>query len=497
MHVQRVTNTQMQFDNHHSRVSALSKFKGLSWGFAMCAAAAAACVSCQICLEVPVSSSINGQACVETPALVTQLCGPQCEARICLDCLTSHVRISLEPSYAGALPRVPCPICLVPLHKNQWAKFFPSEAIAEPSDGEEETQTKHALVDKYEAQCRRACAVLPPCCHAQDYSQLPPSSAYQSAFEICDVMQELQPFYACNQRIATLWSLCQAFDARKQGARAIVDWLNSDPLETASNVLNLILPRIRDDERRAALLLSFLHVRPNTWTRCCSVAFCFNCKREQHHDTCDDGPETILKDLEYCLLECRHCRAMLFKVEGCSAVTCLCGFALDWDDERWFRYLHTRQLMPVDMFDTDLFVFWNVWSRQLERLRITQAYVRTRAKRVAQALYEHEHVLRKWIGRFIWRCRFSRLVIPQISWAVRKTEIASWVTRHKVLLHRTLGRFAWRRSFSHCVVPAMAQHEQSMRVRWKIAPWRAQLRRLLKEFLWRRRNELTGIDLSK
>lgn len=62
--------------------------------------------ACEICFDMLEST--------EDSALFSQLCGNQCKAQICRQCLTSHVRVSL---YVGDVPKVRCPIGLEPMNK--------------------------------------------------------------------------------------------------------------------------------------------------------------------------------------------------------------------------------------------------------------------------------------------------------------------------------------------------------------------------------------------
>lgn len=361
------------------------------------------------------------QVCFEPDtALLSRLCGPQCEARICTQCLTSHVRVSLERFYAGVVPRVRCPICLVPLAKSQWQHCLDANA-AKP--GQEDSALKpHALVERYEMLCRQACSLTPPCCHKDGYTHLPqaatvPGDSERASQEFVKALLAIAP--STQESIfMSLWSLGLEFQAHKQTPRKVVDFLLQQfPGEaTAGKMLDAFLPRIPDDERRATLLLSFLALRPLALTRCCSHEFCFNCKRGSHHSVCDDGSN---EDLSKSMAQCRSCRATLVKVDGCSAVTCLCGFAMKWNDELRYTQMKARKLLAVDLFDTELFEAWLRWKRQVHKLepKIALASSTFWFKRFKLCVERYRHVLAPGIRRFTYRWRFQHTVLKQIPLA--------------------------------------------------------------------------------
>lgn len=400
---------------------------------------------CQICFETAPS---------DHPVLLSQLCGRECAARICVHCLTSHVRVSLERFYAGVVPRVRCPICLVPLTKSQWQHCL--KPNPDKQYQEENTHKPHELVDRYEMLCRQACSLTPPCCHKDGYTHLPqaitcPSARESASQELIKALSTIVP--ATQESVfMAMWSLSLEFQAHKQPPRKIVAFLLEQfPQEaTASKVLDEFLSRIPDDERRATLLLSFLAFRPRALTRCCSHEFCFNCKRGSHHSLCEDDKN---EDLSKSMVQCRSCRATLVKVDGCSAVTCLCGFVMNWSHELQYTQLKTKKLLAVDMFDLEIFDAWLQWKRQVHRLqsKIKQASCAFWFKWFKLCVERYRNVLQPEIRRFVNRWRFQRIVIKKIplAWsqmlAKRHGDLAFSIGM-KVAVQHSASRLADRRN---------------------------------------------------
>lgn len=63
------------------------------------------------------------QICMDAPSSVFQLCGAECLAEVCGECLVRHLTSSIYSFYPGVLPKVRCPVCLNLLNKNQWEQF--------------------------------------------------------------------------------------------------------------------------------------------------------------------------------------------------------------------------------------------------------------------------------------------------------------------------------------------------------------------------------------
>lgn len=314
----------------------------------------------------------------------------------------------------------------------------------------------HELVDRYEMLCRQACSLTPPCCHKDDYTHLPQAETFPCGSESASqaFVKALLVIAPATQEsvLTSLWSLGLEFQTHKQTPRKVVEFLLQQfPREaTASKVLGELLPRVQDDERRAILLLSFLALRPLVITRCCSHEFCFNCKRGSHHSICDEGSN---EDLSTSMVQCRSCRATLAKFDGCSAVTCLCGFAMKWNDELRYTQMKTKKLLAVDLFDTELFDAWLQWKGHVRRLqpKIALASSAFWFKRFKLCVERYRHVLGPGIRRFTYSWRFQHTALKQIplAWsqmlAKRHGNLQLSVGMNVTADQRTASRLADRR----------------------------------------------------
>lgn len=334
---------------------------------------------CQICLE---SFPMRRMA--------RRLCHAQCPARVCRACLTQHVRVSLGACIVGTLPRIRCPICLVQLEKSRWERHV--------------SDSQHASA--YTRMCQTACGFQSPCCHMVKYTHLPAS--YEDAIAPRDVPEELQA------RVPDMAHLQALYYAREIGSRRIVEYLlqhmGSARREELELVLYDLLSHMHDEERRATLLLSFLYQRPQIWTHCCDAPVCFICKRMEHHQVC---PDPALDDGQECLVQCRQCKVMIVKVEGCDLVTCLCGFVMHWEAECRLRRLSLRKLVPVDLFDAELIQGWTNWQRLFASVANAITILQhpgseTRAERLARRRSSMHR-------RLTWRWRSSRFTIRGFS----------------------------------------------------------------------------------
>lgn len=326
---------------------------------------------CQICLEA-----------FPMRRMVKRLCHAQCPARVCRHCLTQHVRVSLSACIVGMLPRIRCPICLVPLEKARWERRV--------------TDSKHSSF--YRRMCQRACGFQSPCCHMVNYTHLPPS--YERGEILADRRARV------SDDLARLQAL---YYAREITSRRIVEYLlqhmNSERCEELESLLHALLVNMYDEERRATLLLSFLYQRPRIWTHCCRAPVCFTCKRMEHHDVC---PDPAL-DGQECLVQCRQCKVMIVKVEGCDVLTCLCGFVMHWEAECRLRRLSPRKLIPIDLFDVELIDSWIQWQRLFASVAsaiISQPETQTKRRRSS---------MRQIHRRLTWRWSSSQLTVRSFS----------------------------------------------------------------------------------
>lgn len=221
-----------------------------------------------------------------------------------------------------------------------------------------------------------------------------------------------------NPSISQLWSLCLEFQVHRQPPHVVTKFLLWNFPNTNTKVLDLLLSSIEDDERRTTLLLSFLASRPLCLTRYCGQKFSINCKRGSHHSVCDSGTDV---DLAANMIQCRGCRATLVKVAGCSSVTCLCGFNMDWDEEFTEFQFMAKQMVSEDVFfNAELFAAWLEWKSQAP-FAITSTYSAYRSKQLTIYLAHVSHILGTWMRRVVlhWRFRRNMKRLPA-AWLDRK-----------------------------------------------------------------------------
>ncbi|EGZ29877.1 hypothetical protein PHYSODRAFT_472503 [Phytophthora sojae] len=383
--------------------------------------------ACQICLDTIESGN----------ELVTNVCGKSCSAQVCTQCMGRHVDVTLQQFYPGVLPRVRCPICLVEIHDSRWKTRVPSDL-------------KTPLTTKYSELCRQACVVTPPCCHKTDYTHLP---LYNPERRIEGSLTLLP------SQLAHFQSLCKQFCRHKGEPRAVLNYAMDTFGEEKTLVLvnALTLPRIEDPERRATLLLSLMYLRPNTKTNCCGADFCFNCKRRGHHETC---VEEFDEDND--LVRCRTCRALLLKVDGCDSVNCVCGFFMNWAQERSLRQQHKKRLLPVDIFDIPLTDEW--------------LYFRERLAEVMKKLWLQKHIvlalrplLHSRFSCYVWRFRFRKSLAIKLKDAceVRRLKILNQdIAAVKGVLRAAVAAHVWRRRFSKILRVAQPEMYWKAYHRW-------------------------------
>ncbi|EEY54362.1 urease accessory protein, putative [Phytophthora infestans T30-4] len=332
-----------------------------------------------------------------------------------------HVEVTLQQFYPGVLPRIRCPICLVPMHASRWEACAP-------------TDTKSTLTSKYAELCGQTCAVTPPCCHKTGYTHL-------TVFD--PDRKPSSPVMLLPSQLEIFKTLCKEFCRHKQEPRTVLNYaFGTFGEEKASILLNeLMLPRIQDPERRATLLLSLMYFRPNTKTNCCGHNFCFNCKRRDHHESC---AEEFNDNND--LVRCRTCRVLLLKVEGCDAVQCVCGFNMNWAREITLRRDRKKGKLPVDIFDILLTNDWLIFQ---SRLAV-----------VVKKLWLHKHVVamrplvRPLFVVYLWRFRLRKVLTTELSAgcvARRATHVDYTIAKVRGVLRPAVASCVWRRRFSRAV----------------------------------------------
>ncbi|KAG7379964.1 hypothetical protein PHYPSEUDO_007908 [Phytophthora pseudosyringae] len=360
------------------------------------------------------------QICMDAPASVFQLCGGDCLAEVCSQCLVRHVSATVYSFYPGLLPKVRCPMCLNLLNKNQWENLVvPPNAPEEPDQEQEQEQEQDPpetpeqpqddvqyvddnshVLDKYVVLCRQSCGFQSPCCHNSDYSMLPECYAESEDEDDQDTQLKLPEV-----QLEAVEELCRRgveFCYHRQDAAEFYAFLTEKFEGNAEHVLWKVLPKIVDEERRAALLLRHLNKNPDTQTRCCGANVCFKCKATNHHDgKCRD----FIEDEN--VVECRGCGVTVVMVDGCDALHCLCGFSFSWSEEVARQLAQRKLLAPSEDAEYDNWALWRY--RMCETLqKVTNLPATQRELRLARLVREHRPLLRRLLLPRVYRHRLSR-----------------------------------------------------------------------------------------
>jgi hypothetical protein len=393
-------------------------------------------MTCQICFDdnIPIASNndIGGA-----------LCRRSCTARVCVSCLTRHVETSLAGFYAGVLPLIRCPICLVPMRVSRWTQPLAAEPTA---------KTLAELLATYETLCKQACALMPPCCHKANYTHLPErdASAEQVDHFICNP-DELQPEVIDFRKLVARFCGHYA-DAQDVLAYAMDHFKKND----VQDLVERTLPRIDDSERRARLLLAFLYKFPNIKTRCHMWAMCFNCKRTGNHTKC--GEFMRASDESQCLVRCRNCRVMLMKVEGCNSVVCVCGFRLAWDEEVKLRGLYKKKMLPVDLFDKTAVHEWQQYHHRVYRLHCGLRCKHEQARReemnawILQNKRLVSRIVKRWVSHHRFTATLREMVIRHER--IERARLDAWIQTYKPLVFRSAERWVLRIRFTAVLLEA-------------------------------------------
>ncbi|EGZ04337.1 hypothetical protein PHYSODRAFT_536638 [Phytophthora sojae] len=396
---------------------------------AICTASSS--VTCQICLE---ELTLKDQTTLKP---VTRFCSSVCPAVFCTPCLEKHLQMAMHVPYAGALPKVRCPVCLVPVNRQQWARWLSPDAV-----------TTMPLLRQYKQRCDAACSFTCPGCHNPHYTQLPGSHTdTDGRLDFANaVALTLRPSEAAC--IPELRRVVRQFCRHRQTATArdvIRHITDNFPASKTHCIVHKVLPLIQDEERRATLLLAYHSVHRRVVTRCCGFSACFNCKRYLGDGSapcpCETEDQEEIGDED--IVECRSCRVMLVKVDGCSSVWCVCGLGMSWTDELRIKRLHRRRLLPVDPFDMTMFDCWESWLNAF-RSAAGEDFWELRQSALLHSVNNSRPVFRETLRRFVWRRRFRQLITN-----------AELTLRHKFVIRlypvfrESLRALTWRRRRFH------------------------------------------------
>ncbi|KAL3660295.1 hypothetical protein V7S43_014823 [Phytophthora oleae] len=384
------------------------------------------CATCQICFEVFTQKNQK---------IITRFCSTTCPAVLCMSCLERHLQVSMKVSYSGALPKIRCPICLVLVNKQQWSRFLDPDAA-----------TTELLLQQYRRLCEAACIFTCPGCHNAQYTQLP--EFYQnSQTDLANVVTlALRPSEIA--RIPELRRVVRRFcrHSKTTTARDVIRHIMDNfPTSKTNCIVHKVFPLIQDEERRATLLLAYHSVHRRVVTRCCGSFACFNCKRALYDEntpcTCEEEGNELVDDDD--IIECRSCRVMLVKVDGCSSVWCVCGFSMSWTEEQRTKKLHQRKLLPVDPFDMTTYDNWLSWLYTF-RCGAGEDNWELRESAILHSVNNSYPTFREALRRLIWKRRFHQLI------ADAELELRhKFVVRSHPIFKESLRALVWRRRRFH------------------------------------------------
>lgn len=363
-------------------------------------------MQCQICFE----DDVELAGCAE---LGGALCGRLCRARVCVECFARHVEVTLDGFYAGVLPLVKCPVCLEPMRAMRWVLAVARSPLT--------IKKLPALREKYDSLCKRACMLTPPCCHKAEYTHLPEKDMRKKDEDGAVKLDEGQ--------MSEVQQIMKRFNAHRADAKELLDFsVDSFGIEDAKDLIERMLPKVADGERRARLMLAMLYRFPQMRTRCCSKDMCFNCKRVGHHEKCEEFDQAA--DEASCMVRCRECRIMIMKVQGCDSVDCVCGFRMSWAEEIRLRTQKKRQLLPIDLFDSAALSAWKNWCRKRGDAGVLANNLFSKHKELMEKrrvvwIEKYKNIVRPAVARWAWWCRYHGMIRnmrDELFWKVYKRE---------------------------------------------------------------------------
>ncbi|KAE9078236.1 hypothetical protein PF010_g23204 [Phytophthora fragariae] len=352
------------------------------------------------CPDVPVAVAQDFpalcQICLDAPASIFQLCGAQCLAELCESCVVRYLTASVYAFYPGVLPKVRCPVCLTLLNRNQWHKFV---LPVEPPQEQQYTDDNSHVLDKYVTLCRQSCGFQSPCCHNEEYTMLPQRYAESEDGDDDDDDDKVELVEEQLEALPELCRRCVELCYHREEVADFYEFLSAKFDGRVEAVLWQLLPKIVDEERRAALLLRHLRRNPDTQTHCCGAKLCFKCKAVNHHGgDCGD----FIEDEN--VVECRGCGVTVVMVDGCDTLRCLCGFSFSWAQDVARQRTQRKQLAPVENSEYDLWRRWrnglNASLRKISDLKTTQ-----RQQRLARLVRQHRQLLRRVLLPRVFRYR--------------------------------------------------------------------------------------------
>ncbi|TMW58964.1 hypothetical protein Poli38472_007109 [Pythium oligandrum] len=281
-----------------------------------------------------------------------------------------------------------------------------------------EKYATQSTLEEYKASCERACSFRAPCCHNENYTHLPVAFNATKRPERYIVPKELRLVPSLKAKLPDLRQQIKRFANHKIPSSSLVRYIQEEFGKKLNDeqqhlLVEHLLPRILDEERRATFMMAYLAKYTITKTRCCGRDVCYNCKRKLswHYN------------------------------EGCSSVKCWCGFYMTWPEEIRIRDKNARGLIPVDIFDLEVYRRWSKWQYNIDRALkggLVSYVLATRLSRLDQELPPYKRVLQEMLQRYIWWRRF-RKSLPEFKEQLMKGSLDQETKRQTRIALRRRG----------------------------------------------------------
>ena len=286
---------------------------------------------CQVCYEEFKHDDIAPKLCVD-----------DCRPVICRDCASRHFEMIVDGGFDGACPKMKCPACTRVVPKKEWVDVVP-----------------HHTRELFERRARLLMSIQCGSCHSRR-DVFVPSTVDQATARMSELLDIVSGRKDCEDQ-TTAWKVRQSYEQGQQPTEeevmerweeyerneltemAFYDYLSgvlpllaptsegergqegTDVEDRRWEVMKFVLESLEDDERRSCLHSRFLRFFPHVKTTCCNRWHCFRCKIKDFHTgrTCDEYQAAQNSES----VTCGQCGIYLVKGDGCSSVSCVCGFS--------------------------------------------------------------------------------------------------------------------------------------------------------------------------
>ncbi|KAF0694991.1 Aste57867_14160 [Aphanomyces stellatus] len=262
--------------------------------------------TCQVCFD-PIAATNE----------VTNICNDSCPGIMCPGCIASYLKVCVQSAHRGILTRLNCPICIRPLNMHRL------ESRTSNDDRIDST------LDRFRSRVEGACEMLCPECH-EPCNMLPEPPAFEHAIDSLTCFHdETWPTAFLNAGEAVAES-CLRYCNHHVAANDLLSSLEGTVNGSFQEFVHELIGHIYDAERRATLFLALMKRYPFEYTPCCSRDVCFTCKRDGHHE--GEPCNAYLPAVEE-MAQCPDCDLILVKGDGCSSITCFCGYHFEWEEQ--------------------------------------------------------------------------------------------------------------------------------------------------------------------